>query len=152
MHPRTATLVSFSDAEINPARSRRIARHLQQCPNCQAALERISQEKRSLSALAGAEQPAVDPQRGLAAVLAGMARWREAPAPDLRSRARAQIEIYFGCGAASFVESPDIRADELLAKTLELISTFLGQEAAEAVMGEILRGLDCAALTAEVLP
>ena len=152
MHPRTAALVSFSDAELNPARSRRIARHLQQCPNCQAALERISQEKRGLSALAGGDGPAIDAQKGLAAVLAAMARWREAPAPELRSRARAQIEIYFGCGAASFMESPDIRTDELLAKTLELISTFLGQEAAEAVTGEILRGLDCAALTAEVLP
>jgi hypothetical protein len=94
----------------------------------------------------------MDVQRGLSAVLAAMARWREAPAPELRSRARAQIEIYFGCGAASFLESPDIRADELLAKTLALISAFLGQDAAEAVTREILCGLDCAALTAEVLP
>ena len=152
MHPRTAALVSFSDAELGPSRSRRIARHLQHCPNCQAALERIAQDKRSFSALAGPDRPAIDTQRGLAAVLAAMARWREAPEPELRTRARAQIEIYFGCGAASFMESPDIRADELLAKTLELISTFLGREAAEAVTGEILRGLDCAALTAEVLP
>jgi anti-sigma factor RsiW len=152
MHPRTAALVSFSDAELNPARSRRIARHLQHCPNCQAALERISQEKRGLAALVGPDRPAIDAQRGLTAVLAAMARWREAPEPELRSRARAQIEIYFGSGAASFMESPDIRADELLAKTLDLISTFLGREAAEAVTGEILRGLNCAALTAEVLP
>jgi anti-sigma factor RsiW len=152
MHPRIATLVAFSDTEIDPGRSRRIARHLQQCPRCQAALERISEEKRGLSVLAGADGPAMDVQRGLSAVLAAMARWREAPAPELRSRARAQIEIYFGCGAASFLESPDIRADELLAKTLALISAFLGQDAAEAVTREILCGLDCAALTAEVLP
>jgi hypothetical protein len=50
------------------------------------------------------------------------------------------------------MEGPDIRADELLAKTLALMAAFLGQEAAEAVAGEILRGLDCAALTAEVSP
>ena len=152
MHPRTATLVAFSDAEIDSGRSRRIARHLQECPKCQAALERISEEKRGFSALAGRNRPPTEVQRGLSAVLAAVARWREAPAPELRSRARAQIEIYFGRGAASFMESPDIRADELLAKTLALMAAFLGQDAAEAVTGEILRGLDCAALTAEVSP
>jgi anti-sigma factor RsiW len=145
-------LVAFSDAELDTGRSQRIARHLQDCPECQAALDRISKEKQDLSALAGGAGPVVDARRGLAAVLAAMARWREAPGPEMKSRARTQVEIYFGCGAASFMESPDIRADELLGKTLALMTAFLGQEAAEAVAGEILRGLDCAALTAEVLP
>jgi len=150
MHPRTATLVAFSDAELDSGRSQRIARHLQECPKCQAALERISREKQDFSVLAGRAQPVVEAQRGLAAVLATIARWHEGPAPELRSRARSQIEIYFGGGAASFMESPDIRADEVLARTLALMEAFLGQDAAEAVAGEILRGLDCAALTAEV--
>jgi anti-sigma factor RsiW len=150
MHPRTASLVAFSDAELYPGRSQRIARHLQDCPKCQAALERISQEKKDFSTLVSGRKPAADVTRGLAAVLAAIAGWRGAPAPELRSRARAQIEVYFGCGAASFMERPDIRADELLAKTLALMAAFLGQDAAEAVAGEILRGLDCAGLTAEV--
>ena len=150
MHPKTATLVAFSDAELDPGRSQRIARHLQDCPKCQASLERISKEKQDLSALTSGVPAAIDARRGLAAVLAAIARWHEAPAPELRSRARAQIEIYFGCGAASFMERPGIRAEELLAKTLALMAAFLGQEAAEAVAEEILRGLDCAALTAEV--
>ena len=80
MHPRTGTLVAFSDAELNPARGQRIARHLQDCPRCQAALERISKEKQAFSALAGGAQPLVDPKRGLEAVLAAVARWHEAPA------------------------------------------------------------------------
>jgi anti-sigma factor RsiW len=150
MHPRTATLVAFSDAETNPARSQRIARHLQDCPKCQAALERIAEEKRDFSALASGTQPAVDATRGLAAVLAAIASWQEAPAPELIGRARAQIEVYFGSGAASFMEAPGLHADELLAKAMALMAAFLGQDAAEAVAGDILRGLDCAALTAEV--
>jgi anti-sigma factor RsiW len=145
-------LVAFSDAELDSGRSQRIARHLQDCQECQAALDRISKEKQDLSAFTSGSQRALDARQGLAAVLATIARWHEAPAPELTSRARAQIEIYFGCGAASFMEGPDIRADELLAKTLALMAAFLGQEAAEAVAGEILRGLDCAALTAEVSP
>ncbi len=74
------------------------------------------------------------------------------PAPELKSRARAQIEVYFGCEAASFIDQPGIRAEELLAKTLALLDAFLGRDVAETVAGEILRGLDCAALTAEVSP
>ena len=152
MHPRTATLVAFSDAELDSGRSQRIARHLQECPKCQAALECISKEKRDFSALADGLPPAAGVPRGLAAVLQAIAGWRQAAAPELRSRARAQIEIYFGCGAASMLERPDIRADELLAKTLALMAAFLGQDAAEAAVEDILRGLDCAALTAEVSP
>jgi anti-sigma factor RsiW len=149
MHPRTAALVAFSDAELGPARSRRIARHLQNCSKCQASLERISKEKHDFSALPGELGPA-GIQEGLTALLQAIARWHEPAAPELRSRARAQIEIYFGHGAASLMERPGVRADELLAETLALMAAFLGQEAAEAVVGDILRGLDCAALTAEV--
>ncbi len=149
MHPRTATLVAFSDAELGPARAERISRHLQSCPKCQAALDRVAREKQQLSELPGA-RPEVDLKPGLTALLAAIARWQEAPAADLRRRARTQIELYFGCGAASFMDRPDIRADELLAKTLALFDAFLGREAAEAIAEDILRGLDCAALTAEV--
>jgi anti-sigma factor RsiW len=145
MHPRTATLVAFSDAELGPARAERIARHLWECPQCQTELDRISKEKSHLSG-----GPGADAAPGLASLLATVARWQEPPTPELRDRARAQIEMYFGSGAPSFVDRPGIRADELLAKTLALTAAFLGPEAAEAVVGEILDGLDCAALTAEV--
>ena len=150
MHPRTAVLVAFSDAELRPGRSRRIASHLQDCPKCRAALDLICREKKDFSALARGEQPAAGVERGLAAMLAAIAGWHEAPAPELKCRARAQIEDLFGRGAASFMERPGIRADELLAETLALMAAFLGQDAAEEVVGQIVRGLDCAGLTAEV--
>jgi len=150
MHPRTASLVAFSDAELDAGRSQRIARHLQECPRCQDALERISQEKKDFLALAKGRQPVAGAGPGLAAVMAAIAGWQGAPGPELRSRARAQIEMYFGGGAASFMERADIRADEMLAETLALMAAFLGQDAAESVAGEILRGIGCAGLTAEV--
>lgn len=82
MHPKIASLVAFSDAELAPGRSQRIARHLQDCPACQAALARICKEKNEFSALTNGVQPAPDPGRGLAAVLAAIARWHDPRRPN----------------------------------------------------------------------
>ena len=151
MHPKTATLIAFSDSEADVLRRRLIARHLQKCETCRLELRRIQREKDDLSALAG--QPIPDLKRSLAEVLSAVAGWREAEdntaSPELKARVRAQVETYFGSGAASLVEQPDLRADELLGKVLDLVSIFLGQDAAEAVVDDLLRGLNCAALTAE---
>ena len=151
MHPRIAALVAFSDSELDSGRSLRVARHLQDCARCKAALDDIALQKQDLSAGRRPVSPSPDARAGLAGVLRTIARWREASDPELSGRAREQIEIYFGSGAASFVERPGIRAEELLARTLALMAAFLGPEAAEAVAGDLLRGLDCAALSAEVL-
>jgi anti-sigma factor RsiW len=150
MHPRTAALVAFSDAEFNPERGRRIANHLRRCENCQAELRRIESEKNDLSSFEHA--PAPDVQRGLSAVLSAIAGWqRPATAtPELMSRVRAQIEEYFGAQTASMLEQPDIRADELLGRALALVSAFLGRNAAEAIMNDMLRELGCAGLSTEV--
>lgn len=152
MHPETATLIAFSDSEAAVLRSRLIARHLQKCEKCRLELRRIQREKNDLSALGG--QLAADLKRGLAEVLSAVAGWREAGAntasPQLKGRVRAQVETYFGSGAASLVEQPDVRVDELLGNVLNLVAVFMGRDAAEAVVDDLLRGLNCAALTAEV--
>jgi hypothetical protein len=150
MHPRTATLVAFSDAQFDSERGRRIVSHLRQCERCRAELDRIGREKDSLAALETGCAPAIDVKRGLAAVLAALAGWEEEAAPELRSRVREQIEVYFGAGAASLFERPGMPATEMLAKTLALVATFLGRDAAEAVVDAIVRGLACAGLSAEV--
>jgi hypothetical protein len=151
MHPKTATLIAFSDSEADKLRRRLIARHLQKCEKCRLELRRIQREKDDLSALAG--QPAPDLKQGLAELLSAAAGWREAgdntASPELKGRVRAQIETYFGSRAAALVEQPDLRADELLGKVLDLVAVLLGQDAAEAVVDDLLRGLNCAALTAE---
>jgi anti-sigma factor RsiW len=152
MHPRTSTLIAFCDAEFDAARSRRIASHLQSCARCRGELQRIEAEKDCFSVPQGRIGPHPDLKQGLAALLAAVSRWQEAPRPELKSHLRAQIELYFGPGAAAFVECPDIRADELLAKALELLAAFLGSDAAEAVVHDVLRAIGCAALTAEVSP
>jgi hypothetical protein len=150
MHPRTAALIAFSDAQFDSERGRRIVSHLRKCEKCRAELDRIGREKDSFAAMETGRAPALDVKRGLVAVLAAIAGSREAAAPELRSRVREQIEIYFGAGAASLFKRPGMPATEMLAKTLALVATFLGRDAAEAVVDDIVRGLGCAGLSAEV--
>jgi anti-sigma factor RsiW len=152
MHPRTSTLVAYCDAEFDPARSGRIAAHVQGCARCRAELQRIEAERDCLSAWQSGIRPPVDAKRGLAAVLAAVARWQETAPPELNGLLRSRLEFYFGPGATAIAERPDIPAGELLAKTIELLAAFLGRDAAEAVVHDVLQGLGCAALTAEVSP
>jgi anti-sigma factor RsiW len=148
MHPKAASLMAYSDAQFNPERSRRIVGHLRTCEKCRAELDRIGHEKNRLASVAPA--PSFDVKRGLAAVLAAIAGLEEAAAPELRTRVREQIETYFGAGAASLFEKPGMPSTEMLAKTLALVATFLGRDAAEAVVDDVVRGLDCAGLSAEI--
>jgi hypothetical protein len=151
MHPRSAALIAFCDAEAGANRSRRIVKHLSKCQKCRNQLRRIQSEKDELSA--GAATPAIDRQSGLAGVLSAIAAWQEGRtgvvSSELRSRLRSQIETYFGFPAVSVVERSAIRPEELLGKASEILDVFLGPNAGEAVRDDVLRGLDCAGLYAE---
>lgn len=144
--------MAFSDAEADAGRSGRIADHLQKCTRCRNELQRIQDEKDNFSSFEGTA-PAMDIKRGLAAVLSAIASWKDGRigglAPRVRSRVRDQMEVYFGSEAASLMDRPGIRADELLAKALELADAFLGRNAADALRDDVLRGLDCAGLNTE---
>jgi anti-sigma factor RsiW len=150
MHPKAASLMAYSDAQFDAERSRRIVGHLRTCEKCRAELDRIGHEKKRLAPVAPGLPPSFDVKRGLAAVLAAIAGLEEAAAPELRTRVREQIETYFGAGAASLFERPGMPSTEMLAKTLALVATFLGRDAAEAVVDDVVRGLDCAGLSAEI--
>jgi anti-sigma factor RsiW len=145
MHLRSTTLVAFCDAEAAAGRSRRIARHLSKCERCRHELRRIQSEKDELSA--GAGTPALDSKQGLAGVLSAISAWQagktSAAASELKSRLRWQMETFFGSPAAVMVGHPGIRAEELLGKAREMLDVFLGPGAAEAVIDDILRGVDC---------
>lgn len=146
MHPRSATLVAFCDAEAGAGRSRRIAKHLTKCEKCRDQLRRTEGEKGALSA--GAAASAMDGKQGLAGVLSAIAVWQgsqtSGAAAELKSRLRYQIETYFGSPAVLVVERSGIRAEELLGKASQILEVFLGQKAAEAVRDDVLRGLDWA--------
>jgi len=92
MHPRSAALIAFCDAEAGADRSRRIARHLLKCEKCRGQLRRIRGEKDELAA--GAAAAAVDSRQDLAGVLSAVAAWREGRAggaeAELKSRLREQ--------------------------------------------------------------
>jgi anti-sigma factor RsiW len=144
MHPRSATLIAFCDAEGGASRSRRIAKHLAKCDKCRKQTQRIRAEKNMLSA--GDGRQAMDTGQGLDRVLSAMAAWQgdraTMAASELTNRLRWQIQTYVGFPAARGMERPGIRAEELLAKASEMLEVFLGPSAAEAVKDDALRELD----------
>jgi hypothetical protein len=152
MHPSRAGLVAFCDAQAGAARSRRVARHLSQCENCRGELRRIQKEKDELSKT-GISGAAEDLAAGLAELRSSMAAWRdgrtEVLASDVKSRVRAQLEVYLGSPAVSLMERPGMRAEELLANAGEVLHVLLGPAAAEAVQDDVLGGLHCARRAAE---
>lgn len=153
MHPRSAALIAFSDAEADAGRSRAIAGHLRKCEQCRTELQRIQGEKDNFSNFEGTAS-VMEIERGLAALLSAVAAWKEARisgvAPEVRSRVHEQMEVYFGSEVASLIDRPGIRADELLAKALELADAFLGCNAADAVRNHVLRGLHCVESNTEI--
>lgn len=146
MHPRTASLVAFCDAEAGADRGRRIAAHLSKCEACSEQVRRIRGEKDDLAARAAA--PAEDSREDLDGVLSAMTAWREGRASEvaseLKNRLRDRVETYFGSPAILVVERPGISAEELLGRAGEMFEVFLGPEAAEAVRDDVLRKLDWA--------
>jgi hypothetical protein len=142
MHTRSAALIAFCDAETGALRSHRIARHLAKCEACRDHLRRIEREKEELSA--GAMAPAIESQEGLAGVRSAMAAWQDGGSwatSELQNRLRWQLETYFGSPALLVVERPEMRAEELLGRTSEMLDVFLGPNAAEAVRDDLLCGL-----------
>jgi hypothetical protein len=143
MHPDSAALIAYCDAETGAGRNRRIAGHLAGCAGCRERLRRIRGEKNELSAEAAA--PVFDPERDLDAVRSAMAAWREGrgnpAASHLTSRLLWQLDQYFGAPAMHMLERPGTGPEELLRQANEMIEAFLGPEAGEAVRDDCLRGL-----------
>ena len=145
MHLRSTTLVGLCDGEAGANRSRRAASHLSKCERCRHELRRIQIEKEKLSADTAALK--LDGKQGLAGVLSAISAWQtgkaSAAASAVKNRLLGQMEIFFGGPAAVMVERPGIRTDELLGKGREMLDVFLGPSAAEAVIDDVLRGVDC---------
>ena len=92
--------------------------------------------------------PAIDSPQGLAKVRSAIATWQDGrswAASELQNRLRWQLETYFGTPALLVVERPEMRAEELLGRTSEMLDVFLGPEAAQAVRDDCLSGLSFAA-------
>jgi len=146
MHPSRARLIAFCDAEAGDAAKRRIAAHVAKCAVCREQLDRIQREKVELAA--GLATPPAEGHQNLPALLTAIAAWREgrntAAANELRARLRAQLDMYLGARAAAAAGCRDIREEELFGRTCEMMETFLGPGAAEALRDEIFRGVDWA--------
>lgn len=154
MHPKSAALLAFCDAEAGADQSRRIARHLSTCEKCRLRLREIRGEKDDLAAGAASEAPTPPPS--LAAVLSAMEAWRNGRASgvasELKRRLRCEIETYFGSFAILGMERPGAPAEDLLGRASGLFEVFLGPDAADAVKEDVLRGLDWAGSQREARP
>ena len=154
MHPSTAGLVAFCDAQAGSARRRRIDNHLSKCQQCRGELRRIQVEKDELS-ISGNSGATGDLKAGLAELLSSMVAWRDGQtvglASGVKNRVRSQLELYMGSPAVSLMERPGMRAEELLANACEILDALLGPAAAEAVRDDMLGGLRCAREAAETL-
>jgi hypothetical protein len=143
MHPSSALLIAYCDAETGAARGRRIARHVAKCEPCSGRLRQIRSEKEKLSA--GTAAPALEGGQDLDALLEAMAAWQEGrdggAASELASRVQWQLEKFFGAPAARTLEQRGPRAEHVLGEAGRMLEVFLGPEAGEAVRDECLRGL-----------
>jgi hypothetical protein len=152
MHPSTAGLIAFCDAQAGSARRHRIANHLSKCGKCRGELRRIQSEKDELST-GGISGAAKDLEAGLAELLSSMGAWQDGRtvvlASGVKRGVRSQLELYLGSPAVSLMERPGMPAEELLANACEILHALLGPAAAAAVRDEMLGGLDCARQAAE---
>jgi hypothetical protein len=149
MHPNATALIAFCDGEAAGLRGRWIARHVDRCTRCREEARRIRTEKHQLLAVTGTP----DFAPGLDRLLSAASEWRagnnRAAQLELRNGVRTQIELYFGAPALSVMEKPGMPAQELFARTHDLMEAFLGPEAAEAVREDVLLGMDCSTLSEE---
>jgi len=141
MHPDSARLMEFCDAESAPRRERRIAAHLAKCAKCARAVEAIRQERGALSAAAAATETGPDAD-GLSLLVTA---WRDGhnsrAACQLRERLREQIETYCGSNALGHLDHPEMPVEEMLGRTGEILRAFLGPEAAAAAQDDLFSEL-----------
>jgi hypothetical protein len=144
-------LIAFCDGEGDARRGRQIARHLSKCGKCSEQAQRIQAEKKMLSASDGGT--AADGGRGLNGVLSAIAAWKDGrtsmAASEMRDRLRQQIQTYFGSPTVRVVDRPGMRAEELLGKANEMLEVFLGTNAAEVVIDDVVRELDWKGMAGE---
>jgi len=141
MHPDSAGLIAFCDAEVTPWRARRIAAHLSKCAKCARVVESIRHERGVLAAARTATEAPLDFD-GLSLL---MAAWRDGhnsiAAAHLRERLRDQIEAYCGSHALVHLDHPEMGVEELLGRTGEILRAFLGPEAAAAAQDDLFSEL-----------
>lgn len=138
MHLDTETLVAYRDGELSGKRAEKVRRHLESCQACRQALEELQAAWDLLAAETdGGGAAGLGP--GVRERLkAAMQNWgRPAPDAELKRRADAQVERYFGSGAASSLD-----ASAPLASMEPMLEAFLGRKAAGAVVGQILKRED----------
>jgi anti-sigma factor RsiW len=138
MHVDAETLVAYRDGELDEGRAARVRRHLETCERCTRALEELQAVWEMLAAEAALAAPGEPPPGGRERLQQAMEGW-DKPQPDaeLRRRADAQVETYFGSGVAASLD-----ASAPLATMEPMLEAFLGRKATGAVVGQILKRED----------
>lgn len=152
MHLDPGVLVAYRDRELNEEAGRNVARHLASCPRCAREEKQISSDwELLLAADAQFRSQCVPPTEGLDRVLSGIEEWKHSAAAspaaqssnlaEVRRRIGAQLELYFGSGAAAMLARA-AASPRPVAAVEPLLTAFLGRKAAAAVIGQILDGVD----------
>jgi len=138
MHPDTAMLVAYRDGELGERPARKVGGHLETCGECARALAEMKAAWELLAAEAGPRPPEGPAPDGCARLQAAIEGWEKPqPDPELKRRADAHVEMYFGSGTAASLD-----AAAPLASIEPMLEAFLGRKAAGAVVGQILKEED----------
>lgn len=153
MHLDPGVLVAYRDRELSEEAERNVTRHLESCPRCARAEGQASSDwELCLAADAQFRSQCVPATRGLERLLSGIQEWKRSAAAlpaeaepsnlaEVRRRIGAQLELYFGSGAAAMLETA-ASSPRPIAAVEPLLTAFLGRKAAAAVIGQILNGVD----------
>ena len=139
MHLSDATLVAYRDRELGEKQSRKVKLHIESCSKCSVALERLMEDwDLLLSAAQELRAQATLAPGGLDRLRAAMECWAQ-PQTDgeMKRRADAHIEYFFGAASASGAQTPTS-----LAAIRPMLETFLGRKATSSVVRQILDGED----------
>ena len=148
MHPDNETLLAWTDGELTEKLRRGVTEHLSFCGACRELLAEIEAAFQQVVATEGRQQ-ATAPDDGAALLVAHMRKWknvqRDAVQSQITSRVVAELELFFGTPARSWVnnlKSTQKAGSGVLSAAEPVFAAFLGSKAAAALTSKIVESLD----------
>jgi anti-sigma factor RsiW len=132
MHPGLDLLLSYTDAELSPAESRKVERHLDECAECRLEVRRLRVSNSPHPHMAVPADNLVQEIRHWSAHCS--------PAQDrgIKERIGAEIDPYLGAGGSSRVLNR-ISADGALLSEIEgVLTDFVGRRAVGPLVDSIV--------------
>jgi len=154
LHPRSDQLIALNDGELTKKDETRIRAHVEQCSNCQQRILRLLDGLRLVDHSSNSSAPSFSIEEGLARLSVAIRdrafseeQRTSAQQPEvsalLHTRLLSELSIYLGCGTATRLldtcNHSLSRRDRVSAVIGPVVKTFLGEDAGDAVLANILR-------------